>query len=396
MFLPAYKISTFHELTKFFFKKTYLCRSQSTHFMNVRRRWYIVAPVILIIGFLAWYFSNIVLYILVATILSLIGRPLVRNLDKIKFRNFKFPHTLSAVITLLVLFGAVIGLFALVIPLLINQADQFSAIDTQAVLEAYRPQLSEIKVFLLKYQMIKPDQDIETLIIEKVTSVIGKTNVQEIMGSIIDVMGNAFVAVFATAFITFFFLKNERMLLNAIMMATPIDLQTEVKHVYIKTIRLLSRYFTGLLLDLTIVITLITIGMWAFGFHNALTIGIFAGMMNVVPYIGPIIGAGIALVLGLTGNMDPGAYQQVLPLTLEILGVLIAVNLLDAFLIQPTIYSKRVKAHPLEIFLVIMISGSAAGVLGMILAIPTYTVLRIVAKEFLSKYHFVRKITEKI
>jgi predicted PurR-regulated permease PerM len=216
------------------------------------------------------------------------------------------------------------------------------------------------------------------------------------MSHLIDVMGNLFVAIFSIGFITFFFLKNERMLLNAIMLITPVHIQTEVKHVFIKTIRLLSRYFTGLLMDLTIVIGLITLGLYIFGFDNALMIGFFAGMMNVVPYIGPLIGAGIALILGVTGNMQPGVYQDLMPMVVEILGVLVTVNLLDAFIIQPTIYSKRVKAHPLEIFLVIMISGSAAGIVGMVLAIPTYTVLRIIGKEFFGKWRFVRKITEKI
>lgn len=364
--------------------------------MTTKRRWYIVIPVLLLIGFLAWYFSSIIIYILVATVLSLIGRPLVRTLDKIKIRKIKFPHTLSALITLLLLFGVIGGLFALVVPLLISQATELSNIDTQAIVDAYRPQLDQWRDELLKYQMIKPDQDVETLISDKLTSIVGKTNVSDIMSQVVDVMGNLFAAVFAIGFITFFFLKSERMLLNAIMLMTPVQMQSEIKHVYIKTIRLLSRYFTGLVLDLTIVITLITLGMYILGFDNALMIGIFAGMMNVVPYVGPLIGAGIALVLGITGNVEPGVYQNILPMVIAICSILITVNLLDAFIIQPTIYSNRVKAHPLEIFLVILISGSAAGIVGMILAIPTYTVLRIIAKEFFSNWRFVRKITEKI
>ncbi len=364
--------------------------------MNNKRRWYIVIPVLILLGFLAWYFSNILIYILVATVLSLIGRRLVRLLDRIRIGRFQFPHTLSALITLLVIFGAIGGIFALVVPMLINQAAELSNIDTQAIVDTYRPLLAEWDQYLIEHGMIEGDQSLETMIAEKVSEIVGKVNVSDILGSLIDVTGSVFWAVFAIGFITFFFLKNERMLLNGIMLFTPLDLQTEIKHVYIKTIRLLSRYFTGLLLDLTIVISLITIGMWAFGMDNALMIGIFAGMMNVVPYIGPLIGAGIALVIGLTSNMEPGVLENLLPMVAKILGVLVAVNLLDALLIQPTIYSNRVKAHPLEIFLVILISGSAAGIVGMILAIPTYTVLRIIGKEFFSKWRFIRKITEKI
>lgn len=364
--------------------------------MAKKRRWYIIIPVVLIAGFLAWYFSNILIYILISTVLSLIGRPLVRLLDKIRFGKFKFPHTLSAAITLIVLFGVIVGIVAIVLPLLVKQASALSNINTESLLESYRAQLVPIQHFLTKYNLISADKDLESVINEKVMSLIGKTNIPDILNNAISLTGNLFMAIFSIAFITFFFLKQEKMLLSGIMLITPIHYQTEVKHVYIKTIRLLSRYFTGLLLDLTIVITLITLGMWIFGFKNALTIGLFAGLMNVIPYVGPIIGAGIALVLGLTGNADPNVSQDMMPMIFEILGVLLVVNSLDAFFMQPFIYSNRVKSHPLEIFLVILISGSAAGILGMILAIPTYTVIRIIAKEFLSESRFVRKITEKI
>lgn len=363
---------------------------------NPKRNWFIAIPVILLTGFLAWYFSSILLYILVATVLSLIGRPLVRLLDNIRIHAWKFPHTLSAVITLLMLFGVFFGLFALIVPLLISQASALSGINSGSVVSALQPQLDHWEIWLRKYQLLNNEQTIEAVVTEKLTSFIGKTNISEIMSHAIDFVGSFFVAVFAIGFITFFFLKNERMLLNGIMLFTPVEYQTEIKHVYIKTIRLLSRYFTGLLLDLSIVMTLITFGMWLFGFENALMIGIFAGMMNVVPYVGPIIGAGIALFLGITGNIEPGVYTDVIPMVLKILGVLVCVNVLDAFFMQPTIYSNRVRAHPLEIFLVILLSGSVAGIAGMVLAIPTYTVLRIIGKEFFSKWRFVRKITEKI
>jgi len=84
------------------------------------------------------------------------------------------------------------------------------------------------------------------------------------------------------------------------------------------------------------------------------------------------------------------------PNFIKISGTLIIINLLDAFFFQPTIYANVVKAHPLEIFLVILLAGSLAGIPGMILAIPTYTVLRIIAKEFLNKYPVVKRVTKNI
>ena len=79
-----------------------------------------------------------------------------------------------------------------------------------------------------------------------------------------------------------------------------------------------------------------------------------------------------------------------------IAGSLLIIKGFDDFVLQPTLYSERVKAHPLEIFIVILIAGSLAGIVGMLLAIPSYTVLRVFAKEFFSQFRLVQKLTEKI
>jgi len=136
--------------------------------------------------------------------------------------------------------------------------------------------------------------------------------------------------------------------------------------------------------------------MWILGFKNALMIGFFVGIMNIVPYVGPIIGASIGILLGLSSNLTMDFSTQMVPLIFEMLGVFVVVNLLDAMVLQPTIYSNSVKAHPLEIFLVIMMAGSIAGIPGMMLAIPSYTVLRIIAKEFFNKFYLVKSLTKNI
>jgi len=180
------------------------------------------------------------------------------------------------------------------------------------------------------------------------------------------------------------------------MTLTPVTYQTEIKHIFLECKHLLSHYFRGLCLDVLLVMTLITLGMWIIGLKNALIIGVLAGMMNVIPYVGSLIGGALAILLGLSGNLDMDFYTGMLPLIGKICLVLVTVNLTDGLLLQPTIYSNSVKAHPLEIFLVIMISGSIAGIPGMILAIPSYTVLRIIAKEFFSRFTAIKKLTEKL
>lgn len=347
-------------------------------------------------GFLVWYFSKIVIYILVAAVLSVMGRPLIHLLDRIRIGKKNFPHTLSAIITLLVIYGLIFGFFALVVPLLVEQISKISSMDQSLLLEGIQEPVDWLENFLAQNRIMQTGENLEEVISNKVMSFVNITNVQDLATTIINFASSFLVAVFAIGFITFFFLKQDKMLIKAIMLLTPVRLQSEIKHIYLKVIRLLSKYFLGLSLDLLIVMTLITVCMTIMGFKNALMIGIFAGMMNVVPYVGPIIGWIIAMLFASTGIIEAGDHFDLFIVFLKVTGPLIVINVLDAFIFQPTIYSNVVKAHPLEIFLVILIAGSTAGILGMVLAIPTYTVIRIIAKEFLIQYPVIKRITKNI
>ncbi len=364
--------------------------------MYKKNKWIFIGLLLLLISFLVWFFLNILVYILVATVLSIMGRPLVLLLDRIKIGKRKFPHTLSSIITLLVIYGVILGFFALVLPMLITQITSLSAINPEIISNSLKEPINWIENLLISNQIILPTDNLEGIISNKIMSFINITNISDLANTLIGFTGSLLVAIFVVGFITFFLLKENRMLLNGIMLLTPLKLQSEIKHVYLKTIQMLSKYFLGLCLDLFIVITLITISTWFFGFKNALMIGFFAGIMNIVPYVGPIIGWIIAMIFAVSGVVESGQTLDLMPVFLKISGILIVINVLDAFIFQPTIYSNVVKAHPLEIFLVILIAGSAAGIPGMILAIPTYTVIRIVAKEFLHKSPLVKKMTEHI
>jgi len=91
-----------------------------------------------------------------------------------------------------------------------------------------------------------------------------------------------------------------------------------------------------------------------------------------------------------------GLYQEIISTVLIVIGVFAGANLIDNLVLQPLIYSNSVKAHPVEIYLVILIAGSLAGITGMVLAIPFYTVLRIIAKEFFSQFKIVQRLTRNI
>jgi len=364
--------------------------------MLKRNKWLLIVLGVLIGGFLVWYFSRIVVYVLVASVLSVMGRPLVVLLDRIRIGKGKFPHTLSAIITLVAIYGVIFGFFALVVPMLVSQISTLSSIKPDVLLAGLQEPITWLENFLMRFQVMKPGDSIENLISNKIMSFISFTNAGDLAGTLISFAGSFIVAIFAVGFITFFFLKQDKMLIKFIMLLTPVRLQSEIKHIYLKIIKLLSKYFLGLSLDLLIVMTLIIISMTIFGFKNALMIGVFAGMMNVVPYVGPIIGCIIALVFASAGIIEGGGNLEMMTVILEVCGSLVVINAIDAYIFQPYIYSNVVKAHPLEIFLVILIAGSTAGILGMVLAIPSYTVIRIIAKEFLIKYPVIKRLTQNI
>ncbi|MFA6924555.1 MAG: AI-2E family transporter [Bacteroidales bacterium] len=364
--------------------------------MNTKNKFIIIFAVILITIIFIWFFGSIIAYVLASAVMSLIGQPIMKLIGKIRFGKYEIPHSLKAFTTLLVLMGLFIAVISIFIPIFTYEIDILSKVDYQTFYNSFKVPLTKLEATLLKYNLIAENENIDTILYSKISSFINISKFSEIFNSFIDYTGKLLVAIFAISFITFFFLKDKKLFLKGVMLLTPLKYQMEIKHILIETKRLLTRYFIGLCLDVVSVIILISIGMTIMGIDNALIIGFFAGIMNVIPYIGPIIGACIGVFLGLSVNMNVDFYSQMLPDIFRMLGVFLAVNIIDATFLQPYIYSSSVKAHPLEIFLVILMAGTVAGIPGMVLAIPSYTVLRIVAKEFFNKLRIVQKLTEDI
>ena len=146
------------------------------------------------------------------------------------------------------------------------------------------------------------------------------------------------------------------------------------------------------------ILTLVTLGMTIIGvgFRHGVVIGLVAAVLNIIPYLGPWIGAAIGVVLGVASHLYLDFSTELLPLIGYMVAVFTVVQITDNAIFQPVIFGTSVKAHPLEIFIVIIVAASLAGVVGMILAIPAYTVLRVFAKEFFNNFRVIQKLTEKI
>jgi predicted PurR-regulated permease PerM len=352
--------------------------------------------VLLIIGYMIWRFSYIIVWVLIAAVLSFIGQPLVRFFDKIHIKKLRIPHFLSALLSLIVIVLVFLGLIAVFVPLIINQAETISRIDVGQLAQNLQGTLQWLDEKLHLLGAIPAGQTIQDFLVDKAKTVVNLGSVGSLLSNFISVAGNIFIGLFSILFIAFFFLKDENMFEESLLLFIPSKHHLGTRKVVAESKNLLVRYYVGVVLELIGVMTLIAIGLWIFGVKNALLIGFFGGIMNIIPYLGPIIGSAIGLVLGVTSTLAAGSYNELLPVTLKLAGVFLVVNFIDNNILVPVIYSKSVKSHPLEIFLVIIIGGGIAGLVGMLLAVPVYTLLRVIAKEFFQQFRVVKKLTETI
>ena len=352
----------------------------------------------LFIVFLLWYFSNIVAYILISVVLSFIGRPVVRWLTKLHIRRWKIPVGLAAFLTLIALWIIFISFFRFMIPLLISELETLSQVDFAVVLDSIEEPLFRIAQFFNKGGIDIADKNFLDIVTESIGEQIDFSKASNWFGLIAGTIGELLIAFFSISFITFFFLKEQSMFREFIILLVPSNLEEKVAHIFDSISYLLRRYFVGLLFEVFMVMLLDTIGLTIVGisFEHAVVIGLFCGIFNVIPYLGPWMGAALGLLIGAALHINADFMGETLPLLGWMTLVFVLVQVIDNVLFQPLIYSSSVKAHPLEIFLVILAAGSMAGILGMILAIPVYTILRVIAKEFFDNMKLVQKMTQNL
>jgi predicted PurR-regulated permease PerM len=347
----------------------------------------------------AWYFRSIVVYILVSGVLSIMGRPLVDLFCSIRIRKWVFPRALSALFTLVIIWGIIIMFFVIFIPLVTTQINYFSTIDSEKIVQLVEGPINKVEsVFRAFNKDITKELSIQDYIAVKVAGVLNINMIQNFIGSIMGVLGNVIIAIFSITFITFFFLKDQHLFFESILMWVPDKYVDNVTRAFNSIKKLLTRYFIGIVIQSTCIMILVTIGMTIVGidFQQALVMGLILGILNVIPYVGPWLGLFIAIIMGVASHINQDFTTIVIPLVTYMIIVEGIVHLIDNIVFQPVIFSNSVKAHPLEIFVVVLASGFAAGIPGMILGIPAYTVMRVLAREFFYNFKAVQRITSSL
>ena len=345
----------------------------------------IIAAVVAVVGYL-WH---VVLYVVAAAVLAILGRPLVRILNSVSLFGRRMSRGIAAAITLVVIWIIAGGLLALFAPLILSKAYELAYLEWDSIKEVISQALIDVEVFLESNLPIDVP-NLEDMLREKFSSIFTPDMLEGVAGYAL----NAVIAFFSISFITFFFLREDGLFYKGVALFFPDKYHENVYRALDSITKLLSRYFAGLFVESIVLMTVISVVMMLFGMEasDALIIGLVMGVMNVVPYAGPVIGATISMLLSMLTPIDGDIMFTIVVLA----STIIIVKVIDDFIIQPTLYSERVQAHPLEVFLVILAAGFIGGVWGMLLAIPMYTILRVFAREFLSEYSIVQKLTNQM
>ncbi len=345
---------------------------------------------------LCWYFKNVLIYIIAAFVVSLIGRPVMRLLRKIKIKGKSAPEWLLAILTIIIIIALLILLITQLIPIVSSIIKDTSSLQDSTYFESNPiDKLNEWIIGL--FPNLDHNFNIVTLVTEKVRELVDFGKVSGIVGSVASMVTSLFVALFSVVFISFFFLKEEGLFERIICALVPDKHELTLSKTLGEIKELLSRYFVGLFIEMLGVAVVDFLGLWIIArldFSYAIGIAFIAGLLNVIPYVGPIIGEAIGVLFGIVLKLGTGAGLNVniWIFALIILAIMLTAQLIDNFIYQPLIYSTSIKAHPLEIFIVLLMAGHIGGTIGMLVAIPAYTVLRVIAIRFFYQYKVIQRL----
>lgn len=362
--------------------------------------WIIKLGILAITCVVCWYFSSVLVYVILAFVISLIGHTLMQLMRKVKIRGKSLPDSLLAIITLIIIMLVVVLFITRLIPVVVNIIRDATAMNAQDM--PYNSLLDQLNALLIGwFPSLGPDFDLVSVLLGKLNELVSFSNVTSVIGSVASIAIDIIIALFAVVFISFFFIRNDQLFCKIISAMVPDRIEDSVEKTIGEITHLLSRYFIGLLIEIIGVITVDFLGLWLIARVNAdysIGIAFIAGILNVIPYVGPLIGEviGVLLCVVLKYGAGVGLPVPIWIFALIVLAVMLATQLIDNFVYQPIIYSTSIKSTPLEIFIVLLIAGEIGGTIGLLVGIPAYTVIRVIAARFFYKHKVVRRLMPDI
>ncbi|MDY6444386.1 MAG: AI-2E family transporter [Bacteroidales bacterium] len=356
----------------------------------------ILIGILAIAGALCWYFRSVLMYIILAFVVSLVSRPLVSLMRKVQVKGKRAPDWLLAILSIFFVIAGLSLVVTQAIPVVVN------IIREAAVFNDMNLSGSDISNTVNGWVVglfpsLGPDYDAISVILDYLKNATSGFSITGLLGSVAGAVVNLAVGLFAVVFISFFFVKDDKLFSRIVAALVPDPIEGKVTDAIGDIERLLSRYFVGLLLEMLCVAFFNFLGLSLIariGANYALGIAFIAGILNIIPYVGPIIGEvlGVLLCLVLKYGAGVGLDVNIWIFALIVLAIMLGVQLIDNFVLQPLIYSTSIQASPLEIFIVMLMAGHLGGIVGMLAAIPGYTIIRVVAGRFFYDKKIVRRL----
>ena len=359
-------------------------------------KYLIYLGILAIVCALCWYFRSVLVYVILAFVVSLVSRPLARLMGKIRIKGKSTPSWLLAIISIFIVIAIMLMMIILVIPVITNIINEASLFGNTSHLSGnLGTTINEWIVDM--FPSLGKDFDAISVLLNYLKGIVSDFDITGLIGSVGSVVIGMAVGLFAVVFISFFFVKDEKLFSKIVAALVPDHFEASVTESIDDIEHLLSRYFVGLLLEMLGVALFNFLGLWLIariGVSYALGIAFIAGILNIIPYVGPIIGEvlGALLCMVLHYGAGVGLDVNIWFFALIVLLIMLAVQLIDNFVLQPIIYSTSIKATPLEIFIVMLLAGTIGGILGMLAAIPAYTVIRVIAGRFFHDKKVVQRL----
>ena len=319
----------------------------------------------------------VIVYIAISMVLALMLSPFTSLLkSKLKFNNLF--ASITSLFFLLIIMIIVIGAF---IPLIIEQSKNLSLLNNSQLKSNIENLIINVSEYFSSNNLTIYDFLSEFTVLSDIDFAF----IPKLLNYIISEVGSIGIGLLSILFITFFFIKDGDLILNKINNLLPQQIKNNFLDSVSKIKVLLSRYFIGISVQIFSLFVLYSIMLSIIGIKNALVIAFLCALLNIIPYIGPLISIVLMVILTMTNYIDSMLIKEMLSKVGYIFIGFSIVQLIDNFLIQPYIFSKSVKSHPLEVFIVIISSGILFGIIGLIIAIPLYTALKVIYFSYSGK-----------
>ena len=319
----------------------------------------------------------VIVYIAISMVLALMLSPFTSLLkSKLKFNNLF--ASITSLFFLLIIMIVVIGAF---IPLIIEQSKNLSLLNNSQLKSNIENLIVNISEYFSSNNLTIYDFLSEFTLLSDIDFAF----IPKLLNYIISEVGSIGIGLLSVLFITFFFIKDGDLILKKINNLLPKKIKNNFLDSVSKIKMLLSRYFIGISVQIFSLFVLYSIMLSIIGIKNALVIAFLCALLNIIPYIGPLISIVLMAVLTMTNYIDSMLIKEMLSKVGYIFIGFSIVQLIDNLLIQPYIFSKSVKSHPLEVFIVIISSGILFGIIGLIIAIPLYTALKVIYFSYSGK-----------